>query len=1001
MQPEILLAIQRIFFSSISKTSKSSSPLSTQNSSCPQPVCSSSIAKMWGKGLRSKTKKFMQSTVHVNYLINIQEIHPWPPSQSLKSIRSVVLQWENGLRSSGFTHPSSPLDSKIEFNESFMLQVSFSKDTTGVDITTAIGTGVGTFETNLLEFSLYEPKKENPKGKLIGSGLIDLADYGVLKEAVELTVPIGGAKKSWKGGSAPVLCVRIQPLDRDRDGSAGAGTAEYETESEVEMAGFTDDEFEREPSSHSSSLASSFHQETTKEINGGSDYETDPTNGSLSNQETLKTLKDEINNPTTDKEIYEITPRTPNTPNTLKLKGLFKDAIKNERNQKPRNEILVISNPVISNPEPQIQSQSQIPSPESQSQSQTSQRTPAVLPPRFSQTNRKMSFAGLGTGASTGTGTGTNPRRFFGDRTYSTLTTDMARTLKLPPINPNPSSSDEVKDVHMQQPSNPNPNPNPDDDDERITLTNPIRITSNASRNIEKIKELESRVELLEGELRDAAAVEIGLYSIVPEHASSAHKVHTPARRLARLYVFAVKNWSKEKRAKAARSISSALVLVARSCGNDVQRLVYWLSNTVVLRTIIKQTTKQSDQSSSTEPLNGSGSGSKKKTAALWESVYKKRGKLLFTEELEHWANPGTLVSALEKTESWIFSRILESVWWQIFTPHMQSAKKANETQKNLNNNKRIYGKVTIIGDQKQANLSIEIWKKAFKDASEKLCPIRACGHECGCLPIIARLVMEQCVARLDVAMFNAILRESGEEVPTDPLWDPITDPKILPVPHGKSSFGAGVQLKNAIGSWSRFLTDLFGIDMDESKQDSNGKGEISPSFVPFHLLNALSDLLMLPKDMLLETSVRKEVCPTFSSSIIKRVLDGFITDEFCPVPISEDVLNALQSKDHLEPNEPSIRQIPCNLSPFIYSPPSIALIESIIGDIQTSQSSRGGSSSIIRKSYYSDDELEELNSPLTSVIEGASNRLNGVKKNYRTHAVRYQLLHEIWKDDE
>lgn len=61
---------------------------------------------------------------------------------------------------------------------------------------------------------------------------------------------------------------------------------------------------------------------------------------------------------------------------------------------------------------------------------------------------------------------------------------------------------------------------------------------------------------------------------------------------------------------------------------------------------------------------------------------------------------------------------------------------------------------------------------------------------------------MEQCVARLDVAMFNAILRESADDMPTDPVSDPISDPKVLPVPAGKSSFGSGAQLKNAVRSF-------------------------------------------------------------------------------------------------------------------------------------------------------------------------------------------------------
>ena len=66
---------------------------------------------------------------------------------------------------------------------------------------------------------------------------------------------------------------------------------------------------------------------------------------------------------------------------------------------------------------------------------------------------------------------------------------------------------------------------------------------------------------------------------------------------------------------------------------------------------------------------------------------------------------------------------------------------------------------------------------------------------------------MEQLVARLDVAMFNAILRESAEEMPTDPVSDPISDSKVLPIPAGKSSFGSGAQLKNAV---SIFIKNLI-----------------------------------------------------------------------------------------------------------------------------------------------------------------------------------------------
>lgn len=45
------------------------------------------------------------------------------------------------------------------------------------------------------------------------------------------------------------------------------------------------------------------------------------------------------------------------------------------------------------------------------------------------------------------------------------------------------------------------------------------------------------------------------------------------------------------------------------------------------------------------------------------------------------------------------------------------------------------------LGDQNQGNFSINLWKNAFEDAFKRLCPVRAGGNECGCLPVLARMV--------------------------------------------------------------------------------------------------------------------------------------------------------------------------------------------------------------------------------------------------------------------
>ncbi|KAE8715853.1 putative Quercetin 3-O-methyltransferase 1 [Hibiscus syriacus] len=135
------------------------------------------------------------------------------------------------------------------------------------------------------------------------------------------------------------------------------------------------------------------------------------------------------------------------------------------------------------------------------------------------------------------------------------------------------------------------------------------------------------------------------------------------------------------------------------------------------------------------------------------------------------------------------------------------------------------YGKKWSSNNQDRGNFSLDHWKKAFKEACERLCPVRAAGHDCGCLCLLAKLIKEQCVATLDVPMFNAILRDSADEIPIDPVSDPISDPLVLPIPAGKTSFDAGAQLK-CIGNWSRWLTDLFSINVNDLVGDANDQDD-------------------------------------------------------------------------------------------------------------------------------------------------------------------------------
>ncbi|XP_051138818.1 uncharacterized protein LOC127256714 [Andrographis paniculata] len=489
---------------------------------------------------------------------------------------------------------------------------------------------------------------------------------------------------------------------------------------------------------------------------------------------------------------------------------------------------------------------------------------------------------------------------------------------------------------------------------------------------VRKIEEMEARIEDLESELTEVAALEIALYSVVPEHGSSAHKVHTPARRLSRIYVYACKHTPREKRATVARNIVSGLVLVSKSCSNDVSRLTFWLSNTVVLREIISQAFETSCQSNEVET----------KTSSLkWKN--------------HDWQETRTFASALEKVESWIFSRIVESIWWQTLTPNMQLP--VNSSTKT--GTKKLSG--PSLCDQEQGNLSISLWKNAFHDSLKRLCPVRAGGHECGCLPVLARKVMGQCVGRLDVAMFNAILRESVHEIPTDPVSDPILDSKVLPIPAGDLSFGSGARLKNAVGNWERWLSDFLGMDTDTFAEDENNNYDSKEPKI-FPLLNALSDLLMLPKDMLVDNTIRMEVCPSISLPLLKRILCNFSPDEFFPEPVPGSVLEALNVEwISLSGESLSDNSFPHTAPPVVYALPSpweIAekVAEAGVGGVEHSHFSRSAST-VQRKGYTSDEELDELESCLTSVVDitppSSLSSKNGGNGN-----ARYDLLRQVWK---
>ncbi|KAL9278684.1 hypothetical protein AtEden1_Chr5g0089451 [Arabidopsis thaliana] len=466
----------------------------------------------------------------------------------------------------------------------------------------------------------------------------------------------------------------------------------------------------------------------------------------------------------------------------------------------------------------------------------------------------------------------------------------------------------------------------------------------------QKIETMEARIEKLEEELREVAALEMSLYSVFPEHGSSSHKLHKPARNLSRLYALARKNQSENKIISVTKNIVSGLSLLLKSCGSDVSRLTYWLSNTVMLREIISL-----DFGSS--KLNG------------------------LNSLKEDWGDVRTLIAALRRVESCFFTQAVESIWSQVMMVHMIPQGVDSTMGEMIGNFSE-----PATCDRLQESFSVNLWKEAFEEALQRLCPVQATRRQCGCLHVLTRMVMEQCIVRLDVAMFNAILRESAHHIPTDSASDPIADSRVLPIPAGVLSFESGVKLKNTVSYWSRLLTDIFGIDVEQKMQ----RGD--ETFKPFHLLNELSDLLMLPKEMLVDSSTRDEVCPSIGLSLIKRIVCNFTPDEFCPYPVPGTVLEELNAQSILENRSLSrdtARGFPRQVNPVSNSPPSCSHLTDIVAEFSVKLKL-----SMTHKNGYSSNEKVETprSPPYYNVIKGAVAKDN---LNLSETNERYRLLGE------
>jgi hypothetical protein len=94
-------------------------------------------------------------------------------------------------------------------------------------------------------------------------------------------------------------------------------------------------------------------------------------------------------------------------------------------------------------------------------------------------------------------------------------------------------------------------------------------------------------------------------------------------------------------------------------------------------------------------------------------------------------------------------------------------------------------------------------------------------------------------------------------------------------------------------------------MDMDDYSEVENRDGGFAESGKPFYLLNALSDLLMLPKDVLMDTSTRKEACtPILIKTVLVNATENFFPfEDFFFKKVSNTIISCFSALSHIQLN--------------------------------------------------------------------------------------------------
>ncbi|KAI3433675.1 hypothetical protein D9Q98_003484 [Chlorella vulgaris] len=119
-----------------------------------------------------------------------------------------------------------------------------------------------------------------------------------------------------------------------------------------------------------------------------------------------------------------------------------------------------------------------------------------------------------------------------------------------------------------------------------------------------------------------------------------------------------------------------------------------------------------------------------------------------------------------------------------------------------------------------------------------------------------------------------------------------LLEPDLLPFPRGPLTFGTGVSLKMAVSRLNSWAADC---GVKEERLPQAGRSTEMSDYRLFPCLRATADLLMMPKEVLADPQMRREVVPGLPLHRVCQLLERFQPDENAPDPLLPDLLESLQ----------------------------------------------------------------------------------------------------------